>query len=217
MLGDADLILWVGPMLEQPLAGLVRGLDSETVTVQDLPGLVLHTVDGEFDPHVWVDTRNARLIAAALGEALAQLDPMNAERYRGNVATFDETLQRLSSDIATKLERGRARDWAVYHHALRYLEQEFSLRAPITLADSENNAPGIRTALRVREQLQQGSINCMLTEPGINHDEVLTMLNVPSLRMVDVDVMGLAAGAIDYVSYMQHIATTVAACVEPAP
>src|SRR5690606_18695633 len=66
-LDRAELLLWTGPMLELPLQRVVRELGAgKVLTVQELDGLHLLQVDGELDPHVWLDTRNARVIANAL-------------------------------------------------------------------------------------------------------------------------------------------------------
>jgi zinc transport system substrate-binding protein len=217
LLAEADVVLWIGPMLERPLAALAGELDASVVTVQDLKGLALIDVEGQPDPHLWVDTRNARLIASALAASLAELDPTNAARYRRNLEGFNVSLNALTGELTQRFTGAGSRNWAVYHHALRYLEREFQLQPPLMLADSENNAPGIRTALQVREQLRQMNIACMLTEPGVNHDEVLTMMDLPSLRLIDADVMGRGADAGDYLSYMRALTTTVSACLGLAP
>ncbi len=217
LLAGADVVLWAGPMLEQPLAGLVDELNAVVLTVQNIEGLVLIDVDGRPDPHVWVDTRNARLIASTLAATLAELDAANAMQYRSNLTRLNTALDALDVALQQGFARMAQREWAVYHHALRYLEREFALLPPVMLADSENNAPGLRTAVRVREQLQQKQITCMLAEPGVNHEEVLTMLDLPLLRLVDADVMGRGTAAADYVSYMQALAATVQACLGVAP
>lgn len=217
LLADADVVLWIGPMLEHPLASLAGELDAAVLTVQDLPGLTLIDVDGEPDPHLWIDTGNARLIAAALTESLAKLDSANAEYYRRNLDGFDAALTTLDAELRQSFGGARQREWAVYHHGLRYLEREFQLRPPLLLADSENNAPGIRTALQVRRQLQDRNITCMLTEPGVNHDDVLTMMDLPSLRLIDADVMARGADAGGYLGYMRALTARVSACLGLEP
>lgn len=214
LLGSADLVLWTGPMLERPLANLVGELDAQVVTVQNLPGVNLIDVDGQPDPHVWVDTQNARMIAAALADALAKLDPANAERYASNRAGFDAELDMLDAELQQHFSGSAQRAWSVYHHALRYLESALGLQPPITLADSENNAPGLRTARTVRAQLQQENVTCMLAEPGVNHEEVQTMLDIPDFRIVDADVMNNTDEA-DYVSYLRALTTTLRHCLGP--
>lgn len=217
LLDSADLVLWSGPMLERPLAGLIERLDATVVTVQELAGLALIDVEGQPDPHVWVDTRNARVIAAALAAELGKIDPANAARYDGNRARFASSLDALDAELRQQFAPLQGREWAVYHHALRYLERELGLQAPVTLADSENNAPGLRTAVRVREQLQQTRISCMLAEPGVNHAEIMTLLDLPGFRIVDADVMGTGAGATDYVSFMRLLAAQLRDCLGAQP
>lgn len=214
---DADLIVWIGPMLERPLASLAAELDAKVLTVQDIAGLTLIDVEGRPDPHVWIDTRNARLIAAALATSLAELDPANATQYARNRDGFNAALDTLDAELAQRLASAGQREWAVYHHALRYLERQFQMLPPLTLADSENNAPGIRTAVQVRAQLQDKNITCMLAEPGVNHEELLTMLDLPGLRLVDADVMARGADAADYAAYMRALMTTVGDCLGLAP
>jgi zinc transport system substrate-binding protein len=214
LLGAADLVLWTGPMLERPLASLVGELDAQVLTVQHLPGITLIDVEGQPDPHVWVDTGNARTIAAALSEALAQLDPANAAQYESNRAGFVAALDALDTELQQDFTGSAQRAWSVYHHALRYLERALGLQAPITLADSENNAPGLRTARRVRAQLQQENLSCMLAEPDVNHDEVQTMLGIAGFRVIDADVMN-NGDAPDYITYLRALATTLRDCLGP--
>jgi zinc transport system substrate-binding protein len=215
-LAAADIMLWTGPMLERPLAELVGELDARVLTVQDLNGLTLIEIDGQPDPHVWADSRNARVIARALAAALVEVDKTNASRYRANLAQFEVSLDTLDADLEQLFAGRQQRPWSVYHHALRYFEREFGLLPPVTLADSENNAPGLRTAVQVREQLQQEQITCMLAEPGVNHDDVLTMLDLPALRLIDADVMGRGADAVDYPGYMRGLAATLSECLGSA-
>lgn len=217
LVSDADVVLWIGPMLERPLASLVDDLAARVVTVQQLSGLELITVEGQPDPHVWIDTRNARLIATTLANMLVELDAANAERYGSNLARFTSGLDTLAAEITQGFHGADARAWSVYHHALRYLEREFKLPAPVLLADSENNSPGIRTARQVRAELAQEGITCMLIEPGVNRDEIATMLDLPTLQLVEADIMGRGAAAGDYISYLRTLTMTVRACVGMAP
>jgi zinc transport system substrate-binding protein len=217
MLADAELVLWVGPMLEQPLAGVLGGLDVPVLAVQDMAGLELITIGDYPDPHVWLDTRNARVIGAALAQVLQQSDPANADRYAENLRTFHAALDQFDTAAMEQLNALAQQDWAVYHHAYRYLERQFGLRPPLTLADSENNAPGIRGILQLREQLQQKQLTCMLVEPGVNHDEIRTMLDLSQLRIVTADVIGLDTELArdGYLDLMQQMIAKLRECLQP--
>jgi zinc transport system substrate-binding protein len=218
-LAEADLVLWTGPMLEQPLEGVMDSIDATVLTVQQFEGLVLLQVDDHADPHVWLDTRNARFIAAMLAQTLATLDIPNAARYGTNLQQFTAALEELDAEITNRFAGLDTRQWAVYHHAFRYIEQQFALQPPLTLADSENNPPGIRSVLALQQQLQQGNISCLLTEPGVNHEELRSMLAPAQPTVIDADVMGvnLTADAGSYVVLMHNLALRVADCLRSTP
>ena len=80
-LQNAELVLWAGPALEVPLVDVISDIDARVVTAQLLPGIQLGSIEGAIDPHLWLDSHNARHIATALATELQQLDTANADRY----------------------------------------------------------------------------------------------------------------------------------------
>lgn len=191
-LQQAALVVWVGPVLEVPLVDVIAELDARVVTAQQLPGIQLGTVEGAADPHLWLDSTNARLVAAALATALQQLDPANAERYRVNTERFAAALVALDMELAQTLQPLRAKPWAVSHDAFRYFTQQHGLQQPLTLTDSSNNAPGVRSVVAMREQLVAQQIRCLLTEPTENHQQLDSLLSGSDITIVSADVLGVS-------------------------
>lgn len=216
-LAQAALILWIGPLLEQPLVGVMDSVDATVLTVQQLDGLTLTQAraGGQVDPHIWLDTRNARVIAAALAEQLATLDADNAARYRSNAQRFAASLEQLDADTRVTLAGLELQHWAVYHHAFRYFERQYALQEPLTLADDHNNPPGIRSIMALQEHLREGGIQCVLTEPGVNHAELRSMLAPARPVLLAADVMGLEldADANGYVRLLQDLGQRVTDCL----
>ena len=63
----------------------------------------------EYDEHVWLSLKNAQVFCTAIGDALAELDPDNAEAYQANresyngiLDTLDQEYQRAVDDAAKK-------------------------------------------------------------------------------------------------------------------
>lgn len=191
-LQQADLVLWTGPLLEVPLDDVVASLVVPVVTAQQLPQVQVLTVDGEPDPHLWLDSRNARAIATALQQALQQLDPAHAERYGANLQQLLVRLDDVDQRIAGALAPLRDTPWAVSHHAFRYFTQQHNLQAPLALADTANNAPGVRSALQLRAQIAEQHIACLLTEPTENHLELESLLDGSGVHIMAADALGLA-------------------------
>jgi len=217
-LAQADLVLWIGPALEQPLAALLGNTEVAVLTVQELDGLVVQQAEDHTDPHIWLDTGNATLIASALAEALAGLDAAHAEDYRRNARDFAATLAAFDAETVALFAGLQAQEWAVYHNAFRYFAGQFKLQSPLTLADGDNNPPGIRSVLALQEALQAGSIHCVLTEPGVNHEELRAMLAPQQPLLLAADVLGTGNGSANtYVELLQAVARQVAACLREAP
>jgi zinc transport system substrate-binding protein len=95
-LQQADVILWVGPELESFLQKPLANLPSaKIITAYDLANMNwpaesagAHGHHHAHDPHLWLDPRNAILVAQALTAKLAQVDAANAAQYRANLALF---------------------------------------------------------------------------------------------------------------------------------
>ncbi|MBK6962088.1 MAG: zinc ABC transporter substrate-binding protein [Gammaproteobacteria bacterium] len=87
LLGAADVVLWVGPVLEPYLNNAVAGMvPGRVLTAADLPGIVWPEsssdktgVEQGRDEHLWLDPRNARIIARALAQALVARSPDTAQ------------------------------------------------------------------------------------------------------------------------------------------
>jgi zinc transport system substrate-binding protein len=218
-LAQADVVLWVGPMLELPLAGPVSAMGSKNLAVQNMADIILYEVEGNPDPHVWLDTRNARQIAMNLQQTLQQLDPANGARYAENLQTFVIALDELDSSIAQEVAPLQPRPWTVYHNAFRYFAKQFALTDPLAPTESANNQAGIRSIVALRDDIEQKNITCMLTEPNMNHAELQTMLGNPNLRIVTADIMGLTLEptAAAYPALIQNFAHSLADCLQNSP
>ena len=219
VLAQADVVLWVGPMLELPLVEPITEMNSKVLAVQQMNHIILHDVEGNLDPHVWLDTRNARQIAVDLEQTLQQLDPANSQRYEANLQNFQAVLAELDTTINQEFIKLKSQPWTVYHNAFRYFAKQYGLTAPLAPTESANNQAGIRSIIALRDDIAQQKITCMLTEPDMNHAELDTLLGSANLHIVTADIMGFALtpAADAYPTLMQNFATTLAGCLQNNP
>ena len=214
-LQNAELVLWAGPALEVPLVDVISDIDARVVTAQLLPGIQLGSIEGAIDPHLWLDSHNARHIATALATELQQLDTANADRYVFNVQQFSLQLDALDAELALSLQPLQTQPWSVSHDAFRYFTRQHGLQAPLTLADSSNNAPGVRSVVALRAQLAAQDIHCLLTEPTENHQQLDALLSGSEISIVSADVLGVAiAPAADaYATLLRQLASALQHCM----
>jgi zinc transport system substrate-binding protein len=213
-LHDAALVLWIGPSLELPLAELLPQVPGKVLTVQDFDGLVLIGSGKALDPHLWLNTDNVRVIATTVARELGALDSANSARYMDNLKEFDALLQNTNGQISTVLAASSKQAWAVDHHAFRYLEQQFGLPAALQLIDSNNNAPGLRSARAFTSAMKKQGLNCIVTEPGVNPQELRAFLDNDHLVVERADILGVSieVAADSYASLMLGVAQAIANC-----
>lgn len=79
------------------------------------------------DPHIWNSTRNARIIAANICEALCELDSANASLYHERLDSLDARIGRTEETIQTMLRKAD-KAFLIYHPALTYFARDYGLK-----------------------------------------------------------------------------------------
>ncbi len=55
----------------------------------------------EYDEHVWLSLRNAKILSAEIAEVLSEKDPANAASYKANFASYSAKLEALDKDYTS--------------------------------------------------------------------------------------------------------------------
>ena len=80
---------------EEIVEGMEDGHGHEDGEVHDL---ISDEEGPEYDEHVWLSLKNAQIFCTAIGDALAELDPDNAEAYQVNRESYNNILDRLDQE-----------------------------------------------------------------------------------------------------------------------
>lgn len=192
-LARADMAVWIGPLFETTVSDLFAQsqFKAKTLTVIDMPGLQLHTVgDGQLDAHLWLDSSNAIRIATAIADRAAELDPINATSYRQNLKNFDVEIENRSQQISQRFQAPSATNYAVYHNAYQYFEQQFGLQHDMVILRDPEVQPGIRQIVQLRSKVNEQQPSCLLLEFDSSSELVRTVLNGHELKLITVDLLG---------------------------
>jgi len=231
----ARLVVWVGPALESWLERpLAQRKDS--LAMLSLPGLIrLDTREGgawetdahghgghhehgkqdETDPHVWLDPRNAALLAGAVAERLSGLDPANAARYAANAEALKRRLTHMDADIAARLAPIAKRPYVVFHDAHQYFEARYGLSPAGAITVDPERPPGARRMAQLRDRLKNAGAACVFGEPGAPSATAATLADAAGARLGQLDPEGLLvpAGKDSYVQQMTGLAAALAECL----
>lgn len=224
---DAGLVLWVGPGLETYLAGVLsqKAMASKALELASVEGVSLltlneeeHSHEGEsYDPHLWLSTHNAMVVARALSERLSVADPNNAARYQANLVRFENTIRELESSLQARFSSLREIPFAVYHNGTQYLERQLGLQHVFVLVPDHEIQPGIRHLLDLRSRLETLQPVCLLEDVNANAATVNTVFRDYPLRRTMLDTLGenIVPGEQAYANLITDLATAIAQCLSP--
>lgn len=222
----ADVVLWVGPELEtflqRPLANLT---DTRVVSTFALPGMQWpeHSDDAghghhhdhhhhhDKDPHLWLDPRNAAVIARALATTLAGLRPSLADYFHANAERFAADMRRLDLHLATQLQPVREQGFAVYHEGYLHFVGRYQLRQINYVTYSPERRPGARHLHRLRQSLA-GQAVCLFTEPYYDARAAKNLSDELGLRIGVLDPIG-GEHVESYSQLMEYLARDFLACL----
>jgi zinc transport system substrate-binding protein len=120
--GSADLLIINGAGFEVWAEGIGAGK-----IVNTSEGIELDDGNGAVDPHVWLDPVLAKRQVEAIGTALAQADPANAEYYSENAADYSAELDLLDSFIRSELSNCEKSEFIAFHDAFGHFAERYGL------------------------------------------------------------------------------------------
>ncbi len=214
-LNEADVLLWVGPQLENALSDVIDPESPGIITAYELVAANGLALPDRIDPHVWLSTINARLIARALAEKLGAVDAANHGRYMNNLDNFNSAMDELDARINTTLRNVKDKPFAVYHNAFGYFEQQYGLSHVAAYTENEELQPGIRKVLAVRDILESNNVRCVLLEPSNNPAEI-RQLTGRDMNLVAIDWFGFdyAASKTGYGDFMLGVTEAISGCLQ---
>lgn len=226
---DARLVLWVGPQMETYLTDFLGQLDGQATVVEvaALNGVVLHQPGGEFapeselraderyDPHVWLNTQNARLVAEEITQQLIILDSVNQSRYQANLSRFVSSIDELDKTTSADMERLKDGRYAVYHDGLQYFERQFGLQHQFVLVPDHEIQPGIRHILDIRSRLDELRPTCLLEDVNSNDSTTETVFGGYPVNRMRVDALGdaITPGPGSYAQLIGNLAQAINTCL----
>lgn len=218
-LQKADVILWVGPELESFLKKPISNLPSgKSVAIYDLAELNWPIdEDGankphhEHDPHIWLDPRNAVIVAQALAITLGKIDSINNPTYQSNLQIFTAKMKMLDEKLAAKLKPISHRGFAVYHEGYEHFVDHYGLHQLDYITFTPEQRPGAKHIAQLREKLAKEG-QCIFTEPYADSQAVQTLAKDLELQVGTLDALGTQE-VTNYSQLIERLADAFLACL----
>lgn len=137
--------------VDEQLAGTQGEVDGETL-------------DGDVDPHVWLDPLRMIEMVEAITEAFASVDPTNADAYRTNAAAYLTALRGLDEEHRQALRNCRSRVVVTSHRAFGYLADRYDLRQIPIAGISPEDEPDPKTLQAIAAEAKREGVTTIYLE-----------------------------------------------------
>ena len=118
----------------------------------------------EFDPHVWVDPLNVKIIAKNIYETLVSLDENNTAFYKQNYEQYLQELDKLDRQIKKILEKSsKKRKFMVFHPSWGYFAKRYGLiQLPVEV---EGKEPKMKALVSIIKKAKEAKVSAIFTQP----------------------------------------------------
>lgn len=233
----ADLVLWNGLNLEAQMVDQLTSRGDRQVAVGeaipedlllDWPG-----VDAEgrplSDPHIWNDPRAWAAVSGVAGEALARVDPANADAYRAAARGYADDVEAAGDRARAALAGVPAQDRLLItgHDAFDYLGRHLDLEVHATDFISANAQMSPDKLSALADLIVHRRVSVIFQDNQVNPQAIVSLREAVQSRGWEVhiadselyaDSLGSEAGVDTTLGAFEHnVAAIAAALTDQAP
>ncbi|MDA7604947.1 zinc ABC transporter substrate-binding protein [Candidatus Pelagibacter sp.] len=143
---------------------------------------------GEYDPHIWLDPINAKVILKEMTEHLIENDSKNASTYKSNLDKALKDINKLTMDVMTELNQSVSS--IVFHDAYQYFEKRFNVNILGAFTVNTDVMPGAEQLAQIREIIEHDKVSCVFSEPQFNPDIIKAVAKDMNIKTGVIDPLG---------------------------
>ena len=167
---------------------------------------------GEFDPHIWLDPINAKVILKEMTEHLIENDSKNASTYKSNLDKALKDIDKLTIDVMTELSNSVSS--IVFHDAYQYFEKRFNVNILGAFTINTDVMPGAEQLAEIREIIEHDKVSCVFSEPQFNPDIIKAVAKDMNIKTGVIDPLGatLDSGKDLYFKLIRNMSASFKGC-----
>ena len=143
---------------------------------------------GEYDPHIWLDPMNAKVILSEMAEHLIENDQENASKYKANLKKAHKDLDKLTKKVKSQLNKDFKS--IVFHDAYQYFEKRFDVNVLGAFTVNTDVLPGAEQLAEIREVIEHEKVSCVFSEPQFNPDIIKAVAKDTNIKTGVIDPLG---------------------------
>ena len=143
---------------------------------------------GEYDPHIWLDPVNAKIILNEMIEHLIENDEKNSSVYKKNLDKALKDIDGLIKNVKSELNKDFKS--IVFHDAYQYFEKRFDVNVLGAFTVNTDVLPGAEQLSEIREIIEHDKVSCIFSEPQFNPDIINAVAKDMNIKTGVLDPLG---------------------------
>ncbi|OCG43362.1 zinc ABC transporter substrate-binding protein [Gilliamella sp. Fer1-1] len=224
---SAELVVWVGEDMEAFMPTILKSIDKqkqiELMAIPEIKVLLRtghedhehedthsHPIPanghhGEYDEHIWLSPKIAKVIAQSIHDRLITLYPDKNALIDANLNEFIIKLAETEQNIAKKLINVQNRGYFVFHDAYGYFESQFGLKNLGSFTINPAIQPGVQKVYAIQQALKEHRAVCVFREPQFSPAVIEKIVNGTDVRIGELNPLGTGI-ALSKDAYSQFLA-----------
>jgi len=223
VVSDASTLFVVGLELDQWAENLISNESTVTINLSD--SVLLNEVEhahshGEeeeehddekeeneehsFDPHYWLDTQNAELIASRILEEAIKLQPENRSTFEENYKTFQDELDGLRVYASDKLGVYGSKEAITFHDSFGYFAEENGIEILASIEPFPGKEPSAAYLEKITTEIQLHNVKALFKEPQLSDGVIKSVADDFGATIYTLDPVGGVEGRKSYIDMMKY-------------
>jgi zinc/manganese transport system substrate-binding protein len=173
-IADARLVIINGLGLEGWLPRLLQSSGSKAPIITATNGIAPLKLVSDADPHAWQSVANAKIYVTNIRDALVQVDPADADFFRGRAGRYLADLDALDREVRAAIAQipPERRKVISTHDAFGYFAKEYGIEFIAPLGVSTETEPSARDIAGIISQIKAEKIPAVFLE-NISDDRLI--------------------------------------------
>jgi zinc transport system substrate-binding protein len=143
------------------------------------------THDHGVDPHIWLSTKNAAIIATNIYNNLVKNYPEDRLYFEENYTQLLNEIESLEKEIKTKLDNLENRKFMIFHPTLSYYAEEFGLeQISIEFEGKEPTPMHLKNSI---DLAKESGINFIFIQKGFDEENAGIIARELGSTLVEID------------------------------
>lgn len=223
-LDRADLLVWLGPGMEQSLTRAVKARQGESLALLSIHGLKLfgetdhegghhhdHASLSGHDPHIWLDLDNVQVIAQAYVAAVAP-DTLSVRRRRleAKLKVFVNRIKQLDAQVKRRFQ-AKVPHFIAYHETYTYLINRYALKQLGTLKTVPGDTLSARHLSHIKRAIKDKDTVCIFADAA-QQAQAQRYSRVLEQPLVTLDLLARDETVFRFSDYFRLLTEKMASC-----